>query len=65
MAHLLPVVITALSVAFARAMHYDETVYADDQEFRPERFLAEDGVTPVSYPDTKDSGHHGFGFGRR
>ena len=46
-------------------MHYDESVYPDATQFKPERFLADDGVTPVAYPDTKDLGHHGFGFGRR
>ncbi|KAJ3558603.1 hypothetical protein NM688_g820 [Phlebia brevispora] len=46
-------------------MHHDECVYPDAQTFKPERFLAEDGVTPVAYRDTKELGHHTFGFGRR
>lgn len=46
-------------------MHQDSTVYTDAKAFKPERFLAEDGATPVAYPDTRDLGHHTFGFGRR
>ena len=48
-----------------RAMHRDLNIYTDVEDFKPERFLAEDGVTLQMYPDTKDLGHHGFGFGKR
>ena len=41
-------------------MHRDLNIYTDAEDFKPERFLAEDGITPQMYPDTKDLGHHGF-----
>ncbi|ESK84360.1 cytochrome p450 [Moniliophthora roreri MCA 2997] len=48
------------------AMNHDEEVYGPKpDEFRPERFLNEDGTHKPSPPDTKDEGHHTFGFGRR
>jgi len=47
------------------AMTRDETVYPEPEVFRPERFLEEDGVTPVSIPYAKDFGSNVFGFGRR
>lgn len=47
------------------AIHKDENVYPNPEEFRPERHLEADGVTPVSFPDTKDHGHVAFGLGRR
>ncbi|TDL15532.1 cytochrome P450 [Rickenella mellea] len=48
------------------AMHHDESIYPDPEDFKPERFLAEDGVTPIHYADdAKDLGVHTFGFGRR
>ncbi|KIM46552.1 hypothetical protein M413DRAFT_24257 [Hebeloma cylindrosporum] len=43
---------------------WDPNVYPDYDEFRPERFLDEEGnhVTP---PNTHGQGHVSFGFGRR
>lgn len=46
-------------------MHHDESVYPRPEEFYPERHLSKDGTTPVSIPETKELGHHGYGFGRR
>ncbi|ESK80857.1 cytochrome p450 [Moniliophthora roreri MCA 2997] len=47
-------------------MNHDEEIYGSNpDEFRPERFLNEDGTHKPSPPDTKDEGHHTFGFGRR
>lgn len=48
-----------------RAMHHDENFYSDPDLFIPERFLDKDGYTPVNFADTRDLGHHSFGFGRR
>jgi len=47
------------------AMHHDESVYPHPDVFMPERYLAEDGKTPVQYPDTRELGQHSYGFGRR
>lgn len=47
------------------AMHHDENVYPNAEEFMPERFLEKDGKTPVMIPETKELGQHAFGFGRR
>lgn len=46
-------------------MHHDEAVYPQPEEFRPERYLENDGITPLQISDTRDLGHHAFGFGRR
>ena len=41
-------------------------MYGNDvEDFRPERFLTEDGQLAPSCPNTKNEGHVGFGFGRR
>ncbi|ESK84353.1 cytochrome p450 [Moniliophthora roreri MCA 2997] len=48
------------------AMNHDEATYGPNpDEFRPERFLNEDGTHKLSPPDTKDEGHYTFGFGYR
>ncbi|ESK88109.1 cytochrome p450 [Moniliophthora roreri MCA 2997] len=48
------------------AMNHDAATYGPDpDEFRPERFLNDDGTHKPSPPDTKDEGHFSFGFGRR
>ncbi|ESK82987.1 cytochrome p450 [Moniliophthora roreri MCA 2997] len=48
------------------AMNHDEETYGPKpNEFRPERFLNEDGTLKSSPPDTKDEGHYTFGFGHR
>ncbi|ESK84421.1 cytochrome p450 [Moniliophthora roreri MCA 2997] len=48
------------------AMNHDETTYGPNpDEFRPERFLNEDGTHKPSPPDTKNEGHYTFGFGHR
>ncbi|ESK87004.1 cytochrome p450 [Moniliophthora roreri MCA 2997] len=48
------------------AMNHDPVTYGPEaDEFRPERFLNEDGTHKESPPDTKDEGHYSFGFGRR
>ncbi|KDR82192.1 hypothetical protein GALMADRAFT_276748 [Galerina marginata CBS 339.88] len=47
------------------AIHHDENVYPNPDEFRPERYLEADGVTPISFPNTKDHGHLTYGLGRR
>ncbi|ESK84350.1 cytochrome p450 [Moniliophthora roreri MCA 2997] len=48
------------------AMNHDEATYGPNpDEFRPERFLNEDGTHKLSPPDTKDEGHYTFGFGHR
>ncbi|ESK84495.1 cytochrome p450 [Moniliophthora roreri MCA 2997] len=48
------------------AMNHDVQIYGPDpNEFKPERFLNEDGTHKPSPPDTKDEGHYTFGFGRR
>ena len=52
-------------VKTSRAMHHDEVVYPNAKEFIPERFLSTDGSKLVNPPDTKDFGHHSYGFGRK
>uniref|UniRef100_A0A0W0F1D1 Cytochrome p450 n=2 Tax=Moniliophthora roreri TaxID=221103 RepID=A0A0W0F1D1_MONRR len=48
------------------AMNHDEATYGPNtNEFRPERFLNEDGMLKPSPPGTKDEGHYTFGFGHR
>ncbi|ESK83160.1 cytochrome p450 [Moniliophthora roreri MCA 2997] len=48
------------------AMNHDAETYGPNpEEFRPERFLNDDGTHTVSPPDTKNEGHYSFGFGRR
>ncbi|ESK85543.1 cytochrome p450 [Moniliophthora roreri MCA 2997] len=48
------------------AINHDEEIYGPNpDEFRPERFLNEDDTHKPSPPDTKDEGHHTFGFGHR
>ncbi|ESK89474.1 cytochrome p450 [Moniliophthora roreri MCA 2997] len=48
------------------AMNHDvETYGPNPDEFKPERFLNENGTHKESPPDTKDEGHYSFGFGRR
>lgn len=46
-------------------MHHDEAIYQSPDEFRPERYLADDGITAVEFPEAKELGQHSFGFGRR
>ncbi|EEB91183.1 hypothetical protein MPER_10497, partial [Moniliophthora perniciosa FA553] len=47
------------------AMNHDIATYGSDpDEFRPERFINDDGTHKPSPPDTKDEGHFSFGFGR-
>lgn len=53
------------SIIHHRAMHRDESVYPNANEYMPERFLEKDGKTPVMIPETKELGQHAFGFGRR
>jgi hypothetical protein len=45
-----------------RSMLHDPVVYPNPSEFKPERFLKEDGTLN---PDAKDPGAFAFGFGRR
>uniref|UniRef100_A0A0W0F6S8 Cytochrome p450 n=1 Tax=Moniliophthora roreri TaxID=221103 RepID=A0A0W0F6S8_MONRR len=48
------------------AMNHDADTYGPNpEEFRPERFLNEDGTEKPSPPNTKEEGHYTFGFGRR
>ncbi|ESK88115.1 cytochrome p450 [Moniliophthora roreri MCA 2997] len=48
------------------AMNHDTATYGPDtDEFRPERFLNDDGTHKPSPFDTKDEGHYAYGFGRR
>ncbi|KAE9397733.1 cytochrome P450 [Gymnopus androsaceus JB14] len=46
------------------AMHHDEAVYPKAEEFRPERYISDAGF-PINILETKDLGHHSYGFGRR
>lgn len=45
-------------------MHHDEAVYPKAEEFRPERYISDAGF-PINILETKDLGHHSYGFGRR
>ncbi|KIK68270.1 hypothetical protein GYMLUDRAFT_256026 [Collybiopsis luxurians FD-317 M1] len=48
------------------AINLDKEIYGEDaEEFKPERFLNENGEITSSVPDSKDEGHFSFGFGRR
>ena len=55
----------ALFTYGCRAIHHDEDVYPNPDEFKPERYLAADGVTAISFANTKDHGHLTYGLGRR
>lgn len=49
-----------------RAMNRDTDIWGSDAtEFRPERFLDENGQLKAAVPDTHEEGHVTFGFGRR
>ncbi|KAJ3908145.1 cytochrome P450 [Lentinula edodes] len=48
------------------SLHHDKEVYGDDAEhFNPGRFLDANGRLKSSIADTKDEGHHSYGFGKR
>ncbi|KAF4565688.1 hypothetical protein EYR36_002266 [Pleurotus pulmonarius] len=50
----------------AWGLNHDTDVYGPDvDDFRPERFLNEDGELKAMPTDTKDEGHVTYGFGRR
>ncbi|KAI3615364.1 cytochrome p450 [Moniliophthora roreri] len=48
------------------AMNHDPATYGPNPEdFRPERFLNDDGTHKPPPLDTKNEGHYSYGFGRR
>ena len=47
-----------------RSIHHDPLVYPEPESFKPERFLSETG-TLIGTEESKERGHHMFGFGRR
>ncbi|KIM35577.1 hypothetical protein M413DRAFT_347955, partial [Hebeloma cylindrosporum] len=51
-------------IANVWAMNRDPVVYPDFEEFRPERFIAEDGSLVIPQ-NTHGQGHVTYGFGRR
>ncbi|KAJ6585681.1 cytochrome P450 [Mycena capillaripes] len=62
--HLIPQ--GSIVIANVWAMNRDPEVYGDNADlFEPTRHLDENGQLTVVIPDTKDEGHHTFGFGRR
>ncbi|KAJ7493604.1 cytochrome P450 [Mycena latifolia] len=62
--HLIPK--GSIVIANVWALNRDPEVYGPDAHlFRPSRHLDEKGQLGVVVPETKDEGHHTFGFGRR
>ncbi|KAF8580774.1 cytochrome P450 [Ramaria rubella] len=53
-----------ITLANVWAISRDPDVYSEPDEFRPERYLNENTMEEVDYPDCKD-GIHTFGHGRR
>ncbi|KAJ6460520.1 cytochrome P450 [Mycena sanguinolenta] len=56
----------SIVIANVWAMNRDPEVYGDNADlFDPTRHLDEDGRLTIVIPETKEEGHHSFGFGRR
>ncbi|KAJ6484798.1 cytochrome P450 [Mycena sanguinolenta] len=56
----------SIIIANVWAMNRDPEVYGDNADlFDPTRHLDEDGRLTIIIPETKEEGHHTFGFGRR
>ncbi|KAJ7076202.1 cytochrome P450 [Mycena belliarum] len=56
-----------LCIVNAWSLHHEKAIYGSNAyEFEPARYLVDDHTElRDALPDTREEGHHGFGFGRR